>query len=382
MQWFREQALTRLQAIDGEARSYAPWELSEFAPLRNDEMFPGKLTDCPSLQQLPKFIDDLERWLGARIDSDLGADKNLCENLRSLLPQARSNAVQLADTLRTIAADARKLADAMDFSFLLNRRRKLMSVGFNVQTQEMEPSCYDLLATESRTAVFAAIAKDDIPQECWFRMGRGHTLVKGRPILLSWTGTMFEYLMPTLWMQSYPNTLLDRSRVAVVGCQREYGARKGVPWGISESAHSKVDESGNYQYLAFGLPHLGLMKRESYPVVVSPYSTFLALTVDSAEALRNLHRMETMGWVGAYGFCEAGDYSASSRFGWRRYTLVRSWMAHHQGMSLLSIANLLCDNVVQRWFHSNRRVQATELLLHEKPVSHVSRGVVPRTTAA
>ena len=271
----------------------------------------------------------------------------------------------------------------MDFSFLLNPRRKLMSVGFNAQTQELEPAGDDLLATESRTAVFAAIAKDDVPQECWFRMGRGHTMEQGRPVLLSWTGTMFEYLMPTLWMRSFSNTLLDRSRVAVVDCQREYGARKGVPWGISESAYFKLDEAGNYQYRAFGLPEeLALMKQESNPVIISPYSTFLALTVDSSKAMRNLHRMDNLGWFGPYGFYESADFSALTRFRRLRCRLVKCWMAHHQGMSLLAMANLLCDNVVQRWFHSSRRVQATELLLHEKPVSHVSASRLPRGNAA
>ncbi len=382
IEWFREETLTRLRAIQDLIRLYAPWELTEFASLRNDRILPAQATDGPPLQQLPKFMGELEQRLTQNIDSASETERTLCENLRSLLPQARSNAVQLIDTLRSVGAEARKLADAMDFSFLLNRRRKLMSVGFNLQTQEVEAACYDLLATESRTAVFAAIAKEDIPEECWFRMGRAHTLAHGRAILLSWTGTMFEYLMPMLWMRSHSNTLLDRSRVAVVGCQREYGARKGVPWGISESAYFKLDEAGNYQYLAFGLPQLGLMKRESCPVVVSPYSTFLALTVDTSAALKNLRRMKKMGWFGAYGFYEAADYSTSSHLGWHRYKLVRCWMAHHQGMSLLSIANLLCDNVVQRWFNSNRRVQATELLLHEKPVSHVSASKLPRSTAA
>ena len=379
--WFRSETLARLQAVQNLVRSYTPWELIGFNSLRQDGVIPAKRTDQPSLTQLPQFIDDLERRLKSAFAST-AEQKDLSATLLSLLPQARQNAVELADKLRTVAAEARKLGDAMDFSFLLNRRRKLMSVGLNAQTGEVEPACYDLLATESRTAVFAAIAKDDIPQETWFRMGRAHTLEQGRPILLSWTGTMFEYLMPTLWMRSYANTLLDRSRVAVVHCQREYGIRKGVPWGISESAYFKLDEAGNYQYLAFGVPQLGLMKRETCPIIISPYSTFLALTVSPGESLRNLRRMEKMGWFGQYGFYEAADYSASSRFGWRRAKVVRCWMAHHQGMSLLSIANLLCDNVVQNWFHSNRRVQATELLLHEKPVSHVSSSGLPRMTAA
>jgi cyclic beta-1,2-glucan synthetase len=373
IRWFREQTLIRLQSITDLVQSYAPWELPEFRPLRNDAAIRAKFKEHPSLQRLPQFIDDLQRRLEQAALSASEEAKGPYENLLRLLPQAQDNAIHLAETLRITAAEAGKLADAMDFSFLLNPRRKLMSVGFNLQTNQLESACYDLLATESRAAVFVAIAKEDVAQECWFQMGRPHTLAYGAPILLSWTGTMFEYLMPTLWMRSYPNTLLDRSRVAVIGCQQKYAAHKGIPWGISESAYFKLDEEGNYHYQAFGLPRLALMKYECDPLVSSPYSTFLALTVKSSEAIRNLRRMDRMGWFGSHGFYEAADYTASDRFRWTGCQVVRSWMAHHQGMSLLAIANLLGDNVVQRWFHSSRRVQATELLLHEKPVSHVPR---------
>jgi hypothetical protein len=229
-----------------------------------------------------------------------------------------------------------------------------------------------LLATEPRTAVFIAIAKEDIPQDCWFRLDRPITSDRGRPVLLSWTGTMFEYLMPSMWMRSYPNTLLNRASVEAVRSQQTYASKKGILWGISESACSKRNEVGDYHYEAFGVPNLALKKNGSDPLVVSPYSTFLALNVDRKGALRNLHRMDALGWFGPYGFYEAADYTRSrNRLLGARYDLVKSWMVHHQGMSLLSLANCLCDNVVQRWFHSDRRVQATELLLQEKPVSRM-----------
>jgi hypothetical protein len=156
-----------------------------------------------------------------------------------------------------------------------------------------------------------------------------------------------------------------------------------VPWGISESAYFKLDELGNYQYQAFGLPQLSLMRRDSNPLVISPYSTFLSLDADRDGALRNLRRMEALGWFGPYGFYEAADYSAPRpRLRGSRCQLVRCWMAHHQGMSLLAVTNLLCDSVVQRWFHSDRRVQATELLLQEKPVAHMQASEKPYGTAA
>jgi hypothetical protein len=258
-----------------------------------------------------------------------------------------------------------------------------LSVGFDVETHLLSAACYDLLATESRTAVFVAVAKEDIPQESWFLLGRAHTLDGGRPVLLSWTGTLFEYLMPSLWMRTYPNTLLERSRSAAVRAQQTYAARKGVPWGISESAYYKFDEAGNYQYYAFGLPHLALRARETKALVISPYSTFLSLNTDPAGAVLNLHKMEDMGWFGSHGFYESADFTSSKRQLWkRRPQLAKCWMAHHQGMSLLALANYLNDDVVQQWFHAERRVQATELLLHEKPVAHVRRRDIPRRMSA
>src|SRR5438094_7607822 len=223
----------------------------------------------------------------------------------------------------------------MNYEFHLKRRRKLLSVGFNVELQQLHPACYDLLGTESRTAVFVAIAKEDIPQESWFLLGRAHTLDRGRPVLLSWTGTLFEYLMPALWMRTYSNTLLERSRAAALRSQQAHARHKGVPWGISESAYFKLDETGNYQYHAFGLPHLAMRKDELNGLVISPYSTFLTLSVDPSGALENLRRMAKLGWFGSYGFYEAADYSyARSRFWRTTSTLVRCWMTPHHIMRL------------------------------------------------
>ena len=380
--WFCQQAQLRLQNIRQMTSSYEPWWLPEFAPLREELGLKAKLLGRIPLQQLPDVIRELEAAVDRALPSMPEPRRPLFERFRTLLIAAQSNAVSLIENLRQLSAQAGALADAMDFSFLLDPHRKLMSVGFDAQSQQLQNSCYDLLATESRAAVFIAIAKEDIPQDCWFRLGRGHTLDHGRPVLLSWTGTMFEYLMPSLWMCSYPNTLLDRARVAAVRSQQAYGARRGVPWGISESAYFKLDGHGNYQYLAFGLPRLSLMRRESNPLVISPYSTFLALSVDRQGSLRNLRRMEALGWFGSRGFYESADYTASGgHFRSPRCQIVRCWMAHHQGMSLLSIANLLCDNVVQRWFHADRRVQATELLLQEKPVVHVRPAELPSRKA-
>jgi hypothetical protein len=247
----------------------------------------------------------------------------------------------------------------MDFGFLYNRRKKVLSVGWDVDTDRLEPSSYDLLASESRIAAFVAIARGDIPQEAWFHLGRKHTLFAGQRILISWTGTMFEYLMPALWMRHYRDTIMQESMIASVRVQRRVARRKDTPWGISESACA-AEQGCEYGYSAFGIPELALKRHTSEALVISPYSTFLALSVDPRAAVKNLRRMAHLGWFGRYGFYEAVDYSRPEP------EIVRSWMAHHQGMSLLAVCNLLFDNAMQHYFHTEPQVLATELLLHER----------------
>ncbi len=373
--WFRQETHLRLKNIRELVQAYVPWKLPEFAALTKELSAGRALNDDLPLEQLPDLISELEIRLDRlRIPDQNAAGKENAEaaaRLSPMLTEARQNALHLIENLRQISEQARTLANAMDFRFLLDKQRLLLSVGFDAGSEELQPYCYNLLATEPRTAVFIAIAKEDIPQDCWFRLDRPFTSDHGRPVLLSWTGTMFEYLMPSIWMRNYPNTLLDRAVVAAVRSQQAYAIEKRILWGISESACAKRNEAGDYHYEAFGVPSLALRKTGEEPVVVSPYSTLLALDVDPKGALANLHRMDTLGWFGSYGFYEAADYTNSRRrLLPARYELVLSWMVHHQGMSLLSLANFLCDNVVQRWFHSDRRVQATELLLQEKPVSH------------
>jgi hypothetical protein len=226
----------------------------------------------------------------------------------------------------------------------------------------LHSACYDLLASEARIASFLAVAKGDIPQRSWFQLDRSHVLVKRRACLLSWTGTMFEYMMPALWMQTFPNTLISRSLEAAVRIQKDHV--KGIPWGISESGFAETDTLGRYGYQAWGIPSLALKYGAEDGPVIAPYSTFLTLPIMRGEAIANLRKMTALGWTGEYGFYEAADYTKS-----RDPEMVRSWMAHHQGMSLLALTNLLKDNIFQRWFHANPRVRASELLLHEKPLS-------------
>ena len=371
--WFRTQAEERIRQTMEAVQTYAPWLLPRFAALRSEfAINPFADKTGPSLQQLPSFIESLSGRLTARISAGRDEALGLHRDLLNLLPGARTHALILIEDLRKIAAQASALVDEMDFGFLINPARKLLTVAHELETGQNHPACYDLLASEARIAYFVAIAKDDIAQESWFQLGRPPFEHKGIVGLLSWTGTMFEYLMPPLWMRMYPNTLLERAAQAAVMAQRAYVAEKGVPWGISESASSQRDDSGNYHYFAFGVPELAIFKPEQAGPVISPYSTFLALDTDSASALRNLRLMQRKNWLGAYGFYESLDFSPRGRSSKSRGAeVVRCWMAHHQGMSLLAILNFLHDDVVQNWFHSHPRVQATELLLQEKPLSRV-----------
>ena len=382
--WYQKEAEQRISQIGRTVQLYAPWLLPEFSALKNDPVIhrQGRPNELPALKRLPSFIDSLAARLRSADASASGETHALYTQLLALLPDARAHVVRLIDDLKNIADQCSSLVDEMDFKFILNRNRGLLSIGFNLDKQIVEPACYDLLASEARIAYFAAIAKDDIQQEAWFQLGRVQTLDRGMAGLLSWTGTMFEYLMPALWMRIYPNTLLERAAVAAVRSQRAYAEDKGIPWGISESSCYKLDPAGNYEYHAFGVPQLAIHKVDVDGPVVSPYSTFLSLPVDSVASLRNLRKLQHKHALQTYGFYEALDFNPKrvrSRF--RRFEAVHCWMAHHQGMSLLAIANFLHEDVVQRWFHSHPRVQATELLLQEKPAGR-ARLPLSRPSAA
>jgi cyclic beta-1,2-glucan synthetase len=313
--------------------------------------------DVLTLEPLPpRFVSTVD---SGNLAASLWTLKQAALAFASEPPDKSSLTAEMVEALRGIAETCERLVDEMDFRFLYRRRKKALSVGYDASAGRLEPSCYDLLASEARIAAFVAIAKGDVPQEAWFHLGRAHTLFRGERILLSWTGTMFEYLMPMLWMRHYPGTILERSMRAVVRAQREYARRKGVPWGISESGCVGEPNCG-YGYAPFGIPHVAMKRADTSKLVISPYSSFLAASVDPAAAIQNLRRMESYEWVGRYGFYEAIDYTRAGG------EVVRSWMAHHQGMSLLAIVNLLFDNPMQRYFHAEPHVLATELLLHER----------------
>jgi cyclic beta-1,2-glucan synthetase len=275
-------------------------------------------------------------------------------------------AAALADRLRAIAERANAFADQHDFTLLYDRDLDLFSIGFNVSTGQRDGSSYDLLASESRLGSFVAVARGDVPQLHWFRLGRALTRAPKGRALLSWSGTMFEYLMPLLVMRRYWRTLLDETYDAAVARQIEYGRERGVPWGISESAYNTLDLALNYQYHAFGVPGLGLKPGLAEDLVIAPYATLLALMVAPADAVANLRRLAAEGMDGAYGYYEAKDYTESRNPPETRGVIVRNYMAHHQGMALVALDNVLHGDPMVRRFHADPRVRATDLLLQER----------------
>ncbi|MFL5575292.1 MAG: glucoamylase family protein, partial [Gemmatimonadaceae bacterium] len=282
------------------------------------------------------------------------------------LAETSTAASETIASLQVIADRARDFALEMDFRFLFEERRKLFAIGFNAQSGELDASFYDLLASESRLASFLAIAKDDAPVEHWFRLGRTLTTASAGTALVSWSGSMFEYLMPLLVMQSFPFTLLDQTYRGAVRRQIGYGAERGVPWGISESAYNVRDRNQTYQYRAFGVPDLALKRGLAKELVVAPYATMLAVMVEPHAALANARVLEREGSLGGFGFREALDYTRPAESGDGRPTVVRSYFAHHVGMGLVALTNVLRRNVWQSRFHADPMVRSAELILYER----------------
>ncbi len=275
-------------------------------------------------------------------------------------------AATLGHRLSALALVAEGMVQGMDFRFLYDSSRRLFSIGYRVADGTLDPGSYDLLASEARLASFVAIAKGDVSPRHWFLLGRSLTPVRRGAALVSWSGSMFEYLMPLLVMRQPAHSLLDLTCRLVVGRQIRYGAERRVPWGVSESAYNVRDVQLTYQYSDFGVPGLGLKRGLFDDVVVAPYATALAAMVDPRAALNNFARLEQAGARGAYGFYEALDYTPSRLPEQARVAVVRAYMAHHQGMTLVALGNVVHDGRTRRRFHANPLVQAAELLLQER----------------
>jgi cyclic beta-1,2-glucan synthetase len=330
------------------------------------------LRAIPSLADAPDRFEAVVSQLSevrARLVGSLQVDQETITRFDAMSAALRLSAADAAALIRRLSSIARaagSLFQATEFNFLLDDSRKLFSIGYRVTDGMLDPNCYDLLASEARLASFIAIAKDEAPRSHWFHLGRALTPVGRDSALISWSGSMFEYLMPPLVMRSPGGSSLSQTYELIVRRQIEYGAERGVPWGVSESAYNARDLDLTYQYSSFGVPGLGLKRGLSEDVVIAPYATALAAMIDPSAALENFLRLEKAGGRGAYGFYEALDYTSTRLPEGKTVAVVRTYHAHHQGMSIIALANLMNDGAMRSRFHAEPMVQATELLLQER----------------
>ncbi len=335
-----------------------------------------------TIERLETFNGHLLNWYDTRTLAPLLPKYVSTVDSGNLAGALLTVSVAVRESAPGLAARAVALFDAMSFRFLLDPKRQLFAIGYRLAEGDnagrLDASHYDLLASEARLASFLAIARGDVPELHWFRLGRPVTSVHGAPALLSWSATLFEYLMPLLIMRSYPNTLLDASCRLVVRRQMDYASERGVPWGISESAYNLVDRHGSYQYKAFGIPGLGMKRGLGDELVVAPYATALAVMVDPVASTRNLRRLADAGLAGEFGLFDAIDYTRRGsealvaddadhhHKAHGAGVVVPTYLAHHEGMTLVALANTLTNDRMVDRFHAEPRVQATELLLQER----------------
>jgi cyclic beta-1,2-glucan synthetase len=354
------------------------------------EAFDEALTHAPSLQCLAR--GDLA-WMPHLRDirqaapQEGGAIAEWIDRVFKAFDDSKWLAGEMLALVDELDRRVRELSESMNMSILYNAPRRLFSIGYNVSEGRLDHSCYDLLASEARLGSFVAIARGVVPAEHWFAMSRPYGAVGSRQVLLSWTGTMFEYLMPLLFQRSYANSLLDKATRDAVAIQIAYGRKHRVPWGISESASGDLDVHKTYQYSAFGVPDLGLKSGQIERIVVAPYATLLAVALAPRAALRNLKRLSDLGLLNEYGYYESMDFSHRPDREGGRGVIVKTYMAHHQGMGFLAVINFLRGNPFQTAFHADPRVRAVEALLHERiphlpPLDQVSAHVRVASIAA
>ena len=347
-----------------------PWQsLIETAPA-DCAMVARQLADmlpaAASLEDTGRECEAARAMLALLPPATGEGERQWLRDIDSALKRGALAQKELLDGLLDVAARAREMAFAMDYRFLFDPETRLFHIGYNVSASRIDPHHYDLLASEARLASFFAIAKGDVPAGHWFFLGRPMTPSSVGPALMSWNGSMFEYLMPPLLMRSDPGTMLGQSERAAVELQRSHARTLNIPWGVSESGFASRDAEFRYRYRAFGTPGLGLRRGLSHDLVVAPYASALALSVNPRLAVKNLRELKRLGASGRYGLREALDFTAQRFDPGRRFALVRSYMAHHQGMTLAALNNALSGDVLIGRFNADPRLRAIELLLHER----------------
>jgi len=370
------------ESADEPSREIHFWARAVLASIVSHERdFGGLLSGLPDLESVPTLtmLPELCEAVLASAERGDGPVATGTEQPASVTTAAvtriernREAALALMHRLGAVARAAESLVTGMDLRFLYDEERKLFSIGFRVSDGRLDPGYYDLLASEARLASFLAIARGEAPSSHWFHLGRPLTPVGRGSALVSWSGSMFEYLMPDLVMNEPTGSLLESSDRLVVARQIDYGEERRAPWGVSESAFYARDLDLTYQYSNFGVAGLGLKRGLTEDYVVAPYATALASMVDPVAAARNFERLAKEGGLGPYGYYEALDYTASRMPAGRTHAVVRAYMAHHQGMTIVALANTLLDEVMRTRFHAEPIVQATELLLQERTPRGVS----------
>ncbi len=362
--WWKQALDNQLLRINEDFKIYEPWFLLSSAPPKFIDFLSINTNSTP--EELLKTALELQAETNRYLTETNTPDENEWLQLfKTSLTNSINQVSEQIATIENLAERCNQLAD-MEWDFLFNKSQNLLTIGYNVLEHRLDSGFYDLLASEARLCVFICIAQGKLPEESWFALGRLLTNVNGAPILLSWSGSMFEYLMPLLVMPTYENTLLDETCKAAVKWQIEYGKKTGEVWGISESGYNMLNANSNYQYRAFGAPGLGLKRGLEEDSVIAPYASAIALMVAPEKACENLELLYKKGYEGRYGFYEAIDFTASRLPTGQSSAIIYSFMAHHQGMSLLSLAYLLLDKPMQKLFESEPQFKATLLLLQER----------------
>ena len=356
----------QLQEMRREVEELLPWLAWKDEPAAEGLEVPGllRLEEIPAAaRNVRAALEEREGAPHASPSSELAVStRRLCEACRVAEARAEGLRDGLLDVARRAAAEAR----GMDFRLLFDADRKLFSIGFNVTLDQVDPHHYDLLASEARLASYVAVVRREVPEAHWYALGRPMTRVAGAGALLSWGGTMFEYLMPSLLMRSQKGTLIAQSCELAVEAQISYAEQTGDPWGVSESAFDRLDAHQTYQYRSFGVPGLGFKRGLEDDRVVAPYASALAMSIRPRAVLDNMSKLESLGMLGAYGMFEAIDLHPDRTSPGRPCSVVRSYMAHHQGMLLVAIDNFLSGQIMVDRFHANRSIEAGEMLLNER----------------
>lgn len=358
--------LPRLIDVEDEKYLEIKGIMKELADMLDSPMSIAGLLDEYNnmLDKLSQAIAYINKY--GKLDSLFNEALNWLQRIELALAKSYFACRRCMHRCRNLIEKIDSLFNDMDFSVLYDKELEIFSIGYDAEEQKLSNSYYDLLASEARQTSFIAIAKGDVPQKHWFKLGRTLTLIDGSSSLLSWSGTMFEYLMPLLIMRNYEYTLLDETYKSVIKAQMIYGEQRRVPWGVSESAFYAFDMQFNYQYKAFGVPMLGMKRGLINDIVISPYSTLMALSVAPHYAVKNIDVLIEEGLNGKYGMYEAIDYTPTRLPHKKKSMIVKSFMVHHLGMSLMALDNFLNDNIMQTRFHASPMVKATELLLQER----------------